>query len=106
MYVFAIKNTVVNGLILASIPVSFLLLGALQLYNFLKISPRWIKVLEVFPLILSGLPLVYLVGRTLRRPGVELTFQHFFDFFGYGLLIIILCGLFVALSPFSKIREQ
>ncbi|MCA1751334.1 MAG: hypothetical protein LC670_06005 [Flavobacteriales bacterium] len=63
------------------------------------------KILEIVTLIMTLFPNAYLIVRTARRPGVELKAEHFQDFFGYGMVILLACSLFLAFTPRFRKRR-
>jgi len=85
--------------IVLMIPLTFLLLCLLRWLKPSFVNGFKLKIAEILLFLMVLSPNMYLIGRTLSRPGVEVRLEHFYEFFGHGLVIALLSSMAVAFSP-------
>lgn len=101
----AFKGSAAAGIAVLLLPLLFAALGAIRLVKPPFFSEGKVKILEIVTLVMAVFPNAYLIVRTARRPGVELKPEHFQDFFGYGMVILLACSLFLAFTPRFRKRR-
>ncbi len=101
----AFKSSAAAGTAVLLLPLLFAALAVIRLVKPRFFSEGKVKILEILTLIMALFPNAYLIVRTARRPGVELKPEHFQDFFGYGMVILLACSLFLAFTPRFRKRR-